>query len=168
MFNAKMKQTDYCKQIRDGLADSAGFSTSTPNGWLAGHVARCARCQGRLQGFNRVSLGLSLLKNQRHSVDLLARANKKTLRYLKNNVRETASAIDLSQAMPEPGLVGKFHRYGNAVSNAAACLFMALLLKTGIYHSITQTQRDGDETIKGLYAKNLDANSQTFKDIFNC
>lgn len=131
---------------------------------LNNHVAQCPRCQRRLALINRVELALTLVKTQTHSTDLLARANNKTLDVLKHSLRFAPKSAVLRTAKADLSRLEKVRPGLERVLNVAACVFVLVMIKTGMSGSLQSYKDQGEAVIHNYYARNLD--SQTFDAIF--
>jgi len=99
----------------------------------------------------RVDLGLSTIKSQPHSLDLLMRANSAAVRMLNHRLREAARDRRLEEARPEPRLVEKYAAYRAAVMNVAACIAILFLTKAGIFSSFDKARSGGQAVMKQYY-----------------
>ncbi len=143
--------TSRCKRIRQHLMDSASRRFGPEASWVQKHVASCPRCQRRLAAMARVDLGLSTIKSQPHSLDLLMRANSAAVRMLNHRLREAARDRRLEEARPEPRLVEKYAAYRAAVMNVAACIAILFLTKAGIFSSFDKARSGGQAVMKQYY-----------------
>jgi hypothetical protein len=131
---------------------------------LSDHVAHCPRCQRRLAMVNRVELALTLVKTQPLSMGLLARANHKALDVLKHSLRNAPKSAALRIAKADLSRLEKIQPGFERILNVAACVFVVLMIKTGISHSLLDYKEQGEAVIENYYARHLD--SQLFDDIF--
>lgn len=144
MINLNIKNK--CRKIRHRL-------TSAP--WLLSHIADCPRCQKRLARLARVDIALSLLKAQPHSLNLLMNANTKAIDVLKHSLRNAPKAARLRKSRPEPNWFQRTSKPAHSILNAAACILVVLLVKTGAYASMTNLQSEGKDFVEEYYAKHL-------------
>lgn len=131
---------------------------------LSDHVAHCPRCRQRLAMVNRVELALTLVQTQPLNVGLLARANNKALDILKHSLRNAPKSAALRIAKTDLSRLEKMRPGLERVLNAAACVFVIFMIKTGISRSLLDYKEQGEAVIKNYYARNLD--SQIFDEIF--
>jgi len=162
---AIIKIKNKCRNIRTMLQQRIALGLNLENGWIAGHITTCPRCQQRLSRFGRINLALSLLKSQPHSLSLLMRANTQAVGVLKHSLRNAPRAESLRTAKPEPGFFRRQLRYATPICNVAACIVVVALLKAGIFSSMENLQDQGEQTMQHYYAKHLD--EDTFNEIFN-
>jgi hypothetical protein len=132
--------------------------------WVQRHVAHCPRCQKRLAALGKVDLAMSFLKSQPHRLDLLMRANTAAMRMLSHSLREATEAGKLEQAKPEPGLIERFGRYRNPITNLAACVAILFLAKAGIFSSFDKVHTQGHAALKQYYA--TQAGDDVAREIF--
>ena len=125
-------------------------------GWIRRHMATCPRCQQRFSALAKVHLGLSLLKSQAHSLDLLSRANAGTVAVLHRDLRKTPKAQHLAQTLPQPTLRERIRLYQQTFSQIAACFALLILSKMGVFSSLEQTQKQGRIAMKHYYSVHLD------------
>ncbi len=144
-----------CKQVRlyvcGIIADKLIFNKK----WVYNHIANCPRCQSRLDAFSKVGSALLIMKSQPHNLDLLLRANNKTISVLKQNLRQLPRAQKLKTMFPEPTLFERCKVYRNAAINVAACITILLLMKIGIFSAFNTFQTHSKEAIKQYYARNV-------------
>lgn len=131
---------------------------------LSDHVALCPRCQQRLAALQRVELALTLVNTQPLNAGLLARANNKTLDMLKHSLRFAPKSAALRTAQSDIGHVEKMRPGLERALNVAACVFVMLMIKTGVSSSLLDYKEQGEAVIHNYYARNLD--SQLFNEIF--
>jgi len=122
-------------------------------GWVQKHIANCPRCQARIVGVGKVELALSLVKSQRHHLDLLMRANEQAVGVLKHSLRQAPKAEKLKKALPEPTLSERLCKYKHSAANVAACLAILFLMKIGIFCSMDRFQTRSQQVLKQYYAK---------------
>ncbi len=141
-------------------------SQQTPTGWFGvfrlrladrvnDHIAHCPQCRRRLAGQNRVEIALMLMKSQPQSGHLLAKANAKTLGVLKHSLREAPKSETLRQSRPDTTRFEKLRPGLERVANTAACLFVILMIKTGLTNSLADYHDQGETAIHNYYARNL-------------
>ena len=131
---------------------------------LGDHVAQCPRCQRRLAMINRVELGLTLIKTQPLETGLLARANNQALDVLKHSLRYAPKSTVLRNAKSDTNRLEKMRPGLERALNAAACVFVVIMIKTGTSNSLLDYKDQGEAVIHNYYARNLD--SQMFDEIF--
>jgi hypothetical protein len=144
-----------CKQIRSRLGQSLGRRLDLNTGWLQSHIAGCPRCQRRIINIGNVDIALSLLKSQPHSVDLLMNANSEAIKVLKHSLRNAPKANKLRELRPEPNWFQRHAKPAYTILNAAACIMIILLVKTGAYASMTNLHEEGEVFVQEYYAKHL-------------
>ena len=159
----KIEHFNSCKQIR-----------SRPRLWsalkerafrrLTDHIATCPRCRKRLAMANRVELAMSLLKSQRHDLDLLARANAKAINVLKHPLRNAPQSTQLRRSKPDCTWLEKKGFVIEKILNVAACLFVIAMIRMGVTSSFVDVQSKGKTALHNYYARNLD--SQTANELF--
>ena len=155
MTMARAKTDNKCRRIRTLLYTVAGKRLGPDAGWFQKHVAGCPRCRRRLASFQRVDLAFSLVKTQPHKLDLLMRANARAIAVLKHSLRAEPEAQKLKTKLPEPKLLEMCRGCGHSVVNAAACMAILLLMKTGVLSSMNRFHSTGEKTIKQYYAKRI-------------
>ena len=131
---------------------------------LDDHVAECPKCQRRLATVNRVEVALMLMKSQPYEMGLLARANNKALDVLTHSLRNAPKSAILRMAKSDTSRLEKAYPLIERVLNVAACLFVVVMIKSGVSHSLLDYKEQGEAVIHNYYARNLD--SQTFNEIF--
>jgi len=141
-----------CRQIRSRLLRLVGSSLRLDAGWAQKHIADCPRCQLRIIGVGKVEMALSLVKSQRHHLDLLMRANVQAVGVLKHSLREAPKAERLKQALPEPTLSEGLSKYKHSAANVAACFAILVLMKIGVFSSMDKFQSRGQEVFRQYYA----------------
>lgn len=158
-----------CKRIRNAIPSFWNSFRGRLAERFHDHIARCPRCQRRLALNNRVEIGLCLLRSETHNPDLLARVNQTTLNVLKHSLRDAPAAGDLRQAHPEPQWFDMHRSILERALNVAACLFIAVVLRVGIFSDFHHVQRDGTKVLQKYYAKNLDPGlcREVFGDSFD-
>ena len=123
--------------------------------WVQDHISQCPRCQRRLASLGRVNLAFSLIKSQPHNIDLLMRANSRAISVLKHSLRYSIKAEKLKKIKPEPTMRDKFSRYQGSVVNAAACIAILLLMKTGFANSAKKVEDQSRSILKNYYARQV-------------
>ena len=131
---------------------------------LSDHVAECPWCQRRLAMVNRVELGLTLMNTQPLEIGLLSRANNQALGVLKHSLRYAPKSAFLRNAKSDTHRLEKIRPGLERALNAAACVFVILMIKTGVSNSLLDYKEQGEAVIHNYYARNLD--SQMFDEIF--
>jgi anti-sigma factor RsiW len=141
-----------CRSMRQRLLASLGNGLGPQAGWVQRHVANCPRCQRRLASWGKVELALSIVKSQPHRLDLLGRANSCTVKMLKHSLREAPKARILEEARPEPSFLQRSARYHHRVFNAAACVAILVLTRSGLFASLDRATAGGEKFMKQYYA----------------
>jgi hypothetical protein len=131
---------------------------------LDDHVSECPKCQKRLVMVNRVEVALMLVKSEPYEMGLLARANSKALDVLTHSLRFTPKSTHLRQVKSDPNYIEKAYPLLERVLNVAACLFVIIMIKTGVSNSLLDYKDQGESVIHNYYARNLD--TQMFDEIF--
>jgi len=131
---------------------------------LSDHIAECPRCQRRLAMVNCVELGLTLIKTQPLKIGLLSLANNRALDVLKHSLRYAPKSTILRNAKSDTNRLEKMRPGLERVLNAAACVFVVLMIKTGVSNSLLDYKEQGEAVIHNYYARNLD--NQMFDEIF--
>ena len=152
-MNKSKSKNNRCRSIRLWIVESIGDHFPMTLGRLQKHITECPRCQKRLVGFNRISLGLSLLKSQVHRVDLLSQANQQAIGVLRRSLRDIPKAHTLRKAQPKQKFLDRISRHLQPTTNAAACLFIFFLVRMGVFASAENIQTECRETMKCVYAK---------------
>lgn len=124
--------------------------------WAQRHISTCSRCQQRFAALAKVQVGLSLLKSQVHSLDLLGRANAKTVAVLHRDLRNAPKAQHLRHASPRPLLRDRIRLYRQAFSQIAACFALLTLSKIGLFSSLEKAQKHGCTAMKHYYSQHID------------
>lgn len=132
---------------------------------LKDHVAECPKCQKRLALVNRVEIALMLIKSQPYKLDLLSRANQQALNVLSRSLRHTSKSDSLKTARSDKNRIEKIRPVFERLLNTAACLFIIVMIKTGISGSLTDYRKKGQTAIENYYARNLDR--QTMDELFS-
>ncbi|MHC4618668.1 MAG: hypothetical protein ACYTEQ_13055 [Planctomycetota bacterium] len=141
-----------CGRIRAWLHRAAASRLSLDANWVQKHIADCPKCRRRLASISKVNLALSMIKSQPHNLDLLRRANAQALGVLKHSLRYAPKAQQLKAVRPEPKLLEKCRKYAHSTANAAACIAIVLLMKTGIFSYMNNVQTQGREVVRQYYA----------------
>jgi hypothetical protein len=131
---------------------------------LLGHVASCPCCQKRLALTNRVELAICLLKMQPQQGGLLARANASALGVLKHSLRYSPKSDTLRRARYGQGWAHRYKPVLEYALNMAACLFVLVMIRCGIFSSLSSYKEQGETVLHNYYAQNLD--QQLMDDIF--
>jgi hypothetical protein len=150
------KTTRPCKRLRNTVPSFWNSLRGRLAERFQDHVAHCPRCQRRLALNNRVEIGLCLLRSEPHSTDLLARVNQSALNVLKLSLRNAPAAGPLRQARPEPLWFDAHRPLIERILNVAACLFIAILIRVGIFSDFNHVKQDGTKVLQKYYANNLD------------
>lgn len=141
-----------CRQIRSWLYKLVNSRVGLNSDWAQSHIASCPRCQRRLAFVGRVNLALSSIKSQPHNLDLLMHANSQAIGVLKHSLRKAPKAQKLKTIRPEPKLLERCSKYKHSAANAAACIAILFLMKTGIFTSMDTFQTEGQKVVKQYYA----------------
>lgn len=150
------KTTRPCKRLRNTIPSVWNSFRGRMIARFEDHIAHCPRCQRRLALNNRVEIGLCLLRSEPHNPDLLARVNQSVLNVLKLSLRNAPAAGHLRQVRPEPMWFEQHRPILERALNVAACLFIAVILRVGIFSDFHHVQRDGTKVLHKYYANNLD------------
>ena len=137
-----------CKQIRNWLHSVLEKHLSPDAPWLQKHIAQCPRCQKRFNSVSKVNLALSCMKSQPHSLDLLKRANIRTIGVLKHSLREAPKAEKLKNILPEPKFLERMMKYFQPSANLAICVLVLALMKMSVFSSMSKVQTQGQKAIK--------------------
>jgi anti-sigma factor RsiW len=144
-----------CRRIRTLLYSATSRRFGPDARWFQKHVAACPRCRRRLAASRKVDLAFSLVKTQPHKLDLMARANARAIAVLKHSLRVEPEVPNLKTKMPEPKLPEMFRGCGRSIANAAACVAILLLMKTGVLSSMGQLCSTGQKGMERYYAKRI-------------
>ncbi|MHC4574314.1 MAG: hypothetical protein ACYS76_09320 [Planctomycetota bacterium] len=144
-----------CRQIKTRLFRVLSSRLGPNANWVQKHLAICPRCQRRLAAVSKVDLALSILKSQPHSLDLLKRANTQAVGVLKHSLRHAPKARKLKTVRPEPKLLERCRKYAHSAANAAACITIVCLMKTGIFSYMNNVQSQGQQVVKQYYASQI-------------
>ncbi|MHC4385692.1 MAG: hypothetical protein ACYTEU_05095 [Planctomycetota bacterium] len=156
---------DQCRRMRGGPVSLFGAIRMRVMKRLSNHIAECPRCQRRLTALNRVEIGFMLVRTQALDIGLLAKANTQAVNVLKNSLRNSPKSAVLRSAKADLSRLEKMRPGFERVLGAAACVFIVLMIKTGVSHSLLDYQEQGEAVIKNYYARNLD--DQLFDEIFS-
>ena len=80
------------------------------------------------------------------------RANAQAIGVLKHSLREAPKARKLKVMQPEPKLLERWSKYKHSAANAAACIAILFLMKTGVFSSMDKFQTEGQKAIRQYYA----------------
>ena len=153
-----------CRSVRSEQFEVIGSLKMRALRRLNDHVVECPKCQKRLATINRVEVALMLMKSEPYEMGLLARANNKALDVLTHSLRFAPKSTLLRQAASDTNPIEKAHPLIERVLNVAACLFIVIMIKTGVSHSLLNYKEQGEAVIHNYYALNLD--SQMLEEIF--
>ena len=148
-----------CKNLWDRMADMMEARLGSPSGWLNQHVATCPRCRKRLAGFGSVRLAMILLKSQPHSTDLLMRANRRAMAMLKCSTRQTTTAEALKFVLPRPSVWQRLGKYTQAVTSAAACLLILMLVRVDVLSTALRFRDRSQQFVQQHYEQYMDEDS---------
>ncbi len=149
------RKTD-CSRIRQWLLETLNQRLEITSTWLQRHLADCPKCRRQIAGNSRLRLAMLLIKTQSHSPDLLMQANRRAIRVLQRNLQELPQAEKLRHIYARPLLRERLSKYTLSISHAAACLLVLVLLRMGIFSSLTRIQDQGQQFVKQYYAPYLD------------
>jgi hypothetical protein len=155
MMMTRKKANNTCRRIRARLYSAVNTHLGPGAGWFRGHIAHCPRCQRRLVSTGKVHLALSFMKAQPHGLDLLRRANEKTISVLKHSLQQEPKAQDLKAGLSEQESSGKYSKYGFSIGSLAACMAILFLMKLGIFSSVDNVQSRGRKVIKQYYVNQI-------------
>ena len=144
-----------CRQIRARLYRFVSSSLGLDASWVQNHIADCPRCRRRLAAVGKVEMALSLVKSQRHNLDLLMRANAQAVGVLRHSLRQAPKAEKLKKTLPEPTLPERLSKYKHSAANVAACFAILLLTKIGVFSSMEGLQTHSQEVLKQYYAGHI-------------
>jgi hypothetical protein len=162
MWAAKAKTS--CRQLRNRVLRLLADSFSPDRRWIQNHIANCPHCQRRLARLGNVELAISLLKSQPHNLDLLMRANTQAIGVLKHCLRTTAKAEHLRNIRPDMSIIERCSRYKRSFANVAACIVIAILMKSGTFSSAKMFESKGQKAMEHYYTCN--AGEDIASDIF--
>ena len=151
----KLDKKNLCRRFRFSLTRLIGNRVNAKAAWIQSHLAWCPRCHARLRGFYRLELALSLLKLQTHGRDLLSRANQQVIGVLQRPLRQTQRAETLKKAEPKPCWRQRCLRYTQGMGNAAACVSILLLMRAGVFGSMSKIDSQGRQTMQHYYERHL-------------
>ncbi|MHC4148523.1 MAG: hypothetical protein ACYSR5_03455 [Planctomycetota bacterium] len=154
-----------CRNIRAWLYGAISRRIGPDAGWVQNHIANCKRCQKRIASAGKVNLALSLIKCQPHGLDLLMRANTQAIGVLGKSLRDVPKAQKLKATLPGPKLLERCSQYKHGLVNAAACIAILFLMKTGVFSSMDKVQTEGHEAVKHYYASH--AGQELADEIFS-
>ena len=154
------RKTD-CPRIRQWLLETLSQRLDVTSAWVQRHLADCPRCRRQIAGNSRLRLALVLIKTQPHSSDLLMHANRRAIRVLRRNLQESPQAQKLRHIHARPPLRERLGKYTQSIGHAAACLLVLVLLRMGIFSSLTKIQDQGQQFVKQYYAPHLDLYDDT-------
>jgi len=155
MTMTRAKKDNKCRQIRAWLYKAISSRFGLDADWVQNHIANCPRCQRRMASIGKVNLALSIIKSQPHKLDLLMRANAQAIGVLKHSLREAPKARKLKEARPEPKLLERWSKYKHSAANAAACIAILFLMKTGVFSSMDKFQTEGQKAMRQYYAAQI-------------
>lgn len=159
-----IKVKNYCRQLKELVNRFLVDKIMLDRNWVQDHIANCPRCQRRVMLLGKVELAISLLKSQPHRLDLLKRANTQAIGVLKHSLRSATKAEMLCKIQPEPGIFERCARYKRSFANAAACIAIAVLLKSGAFSSAQAFESKGRKAVEHYYASQ--AGEDIARDIF--
>lgn len=159
-----INHTEQCRSARQLQTGLWAKFRSRVMEQLSDHVAHCPRCQKRLAIVNRVEVALMLVKTQPQTSGLLASANNRALNVLKHSLRHAPQADVLRDVKSDIHRLEKMRPVMERVMNIAACIFIVLMIKTGMTSSLLNYKAQGEAVIENYYAGNLD--SQMFNELF--
>ncbi|MGA2070921.1 MAG: hypothetical protein ABSG97_06190 [Sedimentisphaerales bacterium] len=162
MWAAKAKTC--CRQLRGRVLRLLADSFSPDRHWIQNHIVSCPRCQRRLSRLGNVELAMTLLKSQPHNLDLLMRANTQAIGVLKHCLRTTAEAERLRNIRPDLSIIERCSRYKHSSANVAACIVIAILMKSGTFSSAKMFETKSQKAMEHYYASN--AGEDIARDIF--
>lgn len=96
-----------------------------------------------------------MLRTQSHREDLLGRANDRVLRMLRRDTRAGAQADALRRARLLPSWRARLNGWVQGLGQAAACLLVVVGLRLGVFDSLMRVEQQGQDTLRGYYARNL-------------
>lgn len=148
----RTKKDNKCRRIRAWLYKAINSRFGLDADWVQNHIANCPRCQRRMASVGKVNLAMSIIKSQPHKLDLLMRANAQAIGVLKHSLREAPKARKLKAMRPEPKLLERWSKYRHSAANAAACIVVLFLMKTGVFSSMDKFQTEGQKAMRQYYA----------------
>ena len=153
---AKLDEKNNCGRIRRWFSEAVANQLDNTSRWAQHHIANCPRCRRQALGNSRIRLALLFIKTQPHGRDLLSRANRRAIGVLKHSLRELPKAEKLRHMSPRPALHERLGKYTQSMGHAAACLGVLLLLRMGIFSSLTKVDEQGQAFVKNYYAPYFD------------
>lgn len=154
-----------CRRTRRWLRASLGRGLGPQADWIQRHLADCPRCRRRISALGKVEMALRVVKAQPHRLDLLKRANAEAVRMLKHDLRDAPQARALEASEPEPSLLERSGRYRHWATNVAACLAIALLIKSGLFASLNGVSTHGEKLVRHYYTSQV--GEDLARDIFD-
>jgi hypothetical protein len=149
------KTKNKCSQIRAWFYKAISSRFGPDADWLQNHIGNCPRCQRRIVSSSKVNLAISLMKSQRHRLDLLMCANAQAIGVLKHCLRQEPKARKLKKTLPEPKLLERCSKYGHSIANVAACIAILILMKIGVFSSMDNFHTQGQKAYQQYYAKQV-------------
>jgi hypothetical protein len=140
------------------------LTDSIDQNWVRNHIANCPRCQRRIIRLGKVELAISLLKSKPHDLDLLMRANTQAIGVLKHGLRTTTRAEYLRNVRPEPSILERCSKYKHSFANAAACIAIAVLMKSSAFSSAKTFERQSRKAVEHYYTSQV--GEDIARDIF--
>ncbi len=98
-----------------------------------------------------------LMNTQPQPLCLLAQANTRALGVLKHSLRYAPKSAALRTARADLSRLEKMRPGVERALGAAACILVALMIKTGLSRSLLDYQDQGKTVIYNYYARNLDS-----------
>ena len=162
-----MKRNISCKRFRNWLYTTMSRYVSPDAKWLQEHLKNCPNCRRRLASHTKIDLALSMIKSQPHKLDLLMRANTQAIGVLKHSLRSEPKAGKLRVIQPEPRFPIRWSKCIFTSVNAAACIMVVLIMKMGIFSSMSSVQTKGQKAYRQYYVSRAgeDIANQIFPDI---
>ena len=150
-----IKTNQKCKTVRGWLYKAISKHVGLDIDWVQNHIAKCPKCQRRLASIGKVTLALSIIKSQRHNLDLLMRANAKAIGVLGRSLRNSPKAEKLKRILPEPKLPERLGKYKSSVTNMAACIAVLFVMKITVFLSMEQFQSESRKIVKQYYTDHV-------------
>ncbi len=122
---------------------------------LAKHIISCHKCRKRMGIDTELEIGFSILRSQRKSTQLLAKANQRAIGVLKHSLGQRPEAVLLRSPKPKMSFAYHLARAGSAIKTAAACLVICLFLKVGLFSSLQDSQKTGRTVLRNYYARSV-------------
>jgi len=154
-----------CRKLRAWLHNMIDSRLGRRAAWIQDHLATCPRCQRRLAAIAKVDLALAALRSQPHSLDLLAKANAQAIAVLRHSLQKAPKANRLRTAVPRPRLLETLSCYRDSAINLAACLLILLLMKLGVFSSMSNFQTEGRKVLNQYYS--TQAGQDLADDVFS-